>query len=305
MLASPKSYAMISDITHCTDWWPAQALLSHPIHRVIVCGRQVHPPLFAYVVNFPRLEIPLKGCYENQIEENGLASTISLEPGSALFAPPNCWNLPTWKRDVEVMSLLFGKKQLGISIVTAQNGRSPELANKYTIPSPMTGAVPHILEAMLELCQTPDSQEPIADLVRALMACLEKLVHDVKSQPPGGRAQSLLERTCVYLQNHYQYDITRESVALQFNITPNHLSRLFQTHGNMTFSSYLTHVRIDRAKHLLRSYDLKLDEIAVRCGYRDTPYFCRVFKHLAKVTPAEYRTRMQARPAGIPAITNH
>ena len=59
----------------------------------------------------------------------------------------------------------------------------------------------------------------------------------------------------------------------------------------MTFSSYLTHVRIDRAKHLLRSYNLKLDDVAVRCGYHDTPYFCHVFKNLTKATPAEYRIK--------------
>jgi len=95
----------------------------------------------------------------------------------------------------------------------------------------------------------------------------------------------------VYLQNHYQHEITRESVASEFEVSPNHLSRLFHTHGHMTFSSYLTHVRIDRAKHLLRDYNLKLDDIAVRCGYGNAPYFCLVFKRTTKLTPAEYRSR--------------
>jgi YesN/AraC family two-component response regulator len=78
-------------------------------------------------------------------------------------------------------------------------------------------------------------------------------------------------------------------VAEHFNITPNHLSRLFQTHGRITFSGYLTSVRIDRAKHLLSNYNLKLDDIAARCGYHDTPYFCHVFKKVAKATPMEFR----------------
>ena len=86
-------------------------------------------------------------------------------------------------------------------------------------------------------------------------------------------------------------DITRDSVAEQFGITPNHLSRLFQQRGQMTFSSYLTHVRIDRAKHLLRNYNLKLADIAARCGYNDTPYFCHVFKIITKSTPAGFRMK--------------
>ena len=110
---------------------------------------------------------------------------------------------------------------------------------------------------------------------------------------------ALLEDIRVFLQSNYQYEITRDSVAQHFGISPNHLSRLFQTHGHMTFSSYLTHVRIDRAKHLLRSYNLKLDDVAARCGYHDTPYFCHVFKHLTKCTPIEYR--LKDRPASQPS----
>lgn len=275
------------------DWWPEQ-LLENPIRRVYVCGRQTHPPLYSYVVNFPRLEIPIRGCYENQIEEDGQATTISLRPGMALFAPPNCWNLPTWRLSVEVMSLLFGKKQLGISIVTAEGPKAPQLVSKFSIPRPLTGPLPHLLEAMIEMQRLKQSHDIFPDLTRALLRYIRHLVTEAPSQEASGRAQSLLERACIYLQNHYQHDITRDTVAQQFGVTPNHLSRLFQSHGSMTFSNYLSHVRIDRAKHLLSSYDLKLDDIAARCGYRDTPYFCRVFKHLARVTPAEYRTRVRA-----------
>jgi YesN/AraC family two-component response regulator len=60
----------------------------------------------------------------------------------------------------------------------------------------------------------------------------------------------------------------------------------------MTFISYLTHVRIARSKYLLCNYHLKLEEIGARCGFRDAPYFCRVFKRIARATPAEYRAKM-------------
>src|SRR5215472_1456730 len=96
--------------------WPEALLRKSPLRRIYVCGRQLEPPLLSHVVNFPRLEIPLTGRYETQIEKGDRISTIELTPGQALFAPPNCWNLPTWRKPVRVMSLLFGKKQLGISI---------------------------------------------------------------------------------------------------------------------------------------------------------------------------------------------
>jgi AraC-like DNA-binding protein len=276
------------------DWWPGRALTRHPVRELFVGGHKLHPPMFSHVVTFPRLEIPLAGCYENQIDRDGRLETIRLRPGTALLLPPNCWNLPLWRQKVSLMAILFGRKQLGISLVSAPGGANPQmLVNKCSLPRPVTGPLPHVLAAMLELAASHDAGGLLPGLTRVLLPCVHALVREGAGEEITGRAQGLLERACVFLQGHYQYDITRESVARQFGVTPNHLSRLFQTHGSMTFSNYLTHVRIDRAKHLLCNYDLKLDEIAARCGYCDTPYFCRVFKRLTKITPAEYRMRVR------------
>ena len=263
------------------------------VSRVFVCGRAAEPPVLSHVVNFPRLEVPLTGCYENQIESERHVTTIQLKPGDALFAPPNCWNLPTWRQPVRLMSLLFGKKQMGISIVTSKSPSKPVLvAEKFSQPRPLTGPVPKILEAMMEVQAVGGPTSAIADLARALLGCLGSSFP--RPEPVAVcPTKSLLEDVCVFLQGHYQYDITRESVARQFGVSPNYLSRIFQLQGHMTFSNYLMHVRADRAKYLLRSYTLKLDDVAARCGYHDTAYFCRVFKRLTKATPAEYRLQQK------------
>jgi AraC-like DNA-binding protein len=276
-----------------SDWWPEDLLARHPVREVFVSGRQLHPPLFSHVVTFPRLEIPLNGRYENQIEQDGKIATVSLKPGSALFVPPNCWNYPTWERKVEIMSLLFGKKQLGISIVLAKGPATPQLvANKFAVPAPMSGPIPHILEAMLELHSAKEPAEAFSELARALIRCVERLVHESPAAEAENRGQSFFERVCVYLQGNYQNDITRDSVAHLFAVSPNHLSRVFHRHGHMTFIDYLTHVRIARSKFLLCNYNFKLEDVAVRCGFRDAPYFCRVFKRLTRTTPVEYRAKM-------------
>jgi AraC-like DNA-binding protein len=272
-------------------WWPEALLRKRPLRRIYVCGRQLEPPVLSYVVNFPRLEIPLTGCYETKIEKGDRIITVGLNPGMALLAPPNCWNLPTWRRPVRVMSLLFGKKQLGVSIVTAQSPASPSLdARKFSQPLPVTGPLPKVLEAILEASSTGAPERLFRDLARALLTCVEGSIFAQQSDVLHP-AKSLFEDVCVYLQNHYQYDISRDSVAGQFRISPNYLSRVFQEQGHMTFSHYLMHVRTDRAKHLLASYDLKLSDVAARCGYRDLAYFCRVFRKLAKATPTEYRAQ--------------
>lgn len=269
--------------------WPETLLQQQQIKHVYVCGNELEPPLLSHVVNFPRLELPLAGCYETQLEAKRQITTVRLKPGEALFAPPNCWNLPTWRQPVRLMSILFGKKQIGLSVVTSKNPRVPRLtAQKFSQLRPLTGPVPKILDALQELRVVGGPTAAYTDLARALLRCLGES-QPLQETPPPCPTKSLLEDICVYLQSHYQHDVTRESVARHFEVSPNYLSRIFQVQGHMTFSTYLMHVRADRAKFLLRTYNLKLNDIAARCGYRDTAYFCRVFKRLAKVTPAEYR----------------
>jgi AraC-like DNA-binding protein len=279
-------------------WWPAKQLQRHTVQKVFACGHRLNPPLFSHVVNFPRLEIPLYGQYRNQIESGGEIADIVLQPGTALFAPPGSWNLPEWRPGLELLSIFFGRTRLGIRLVSARMKNYPQLAcEKYSLPRPISGPIPHLLIALSEAVAEDQFNPALPDLIRGMLHCVENLLRKPVTRP-GGRAQTLLEEIRVFLQSHYQYDITRDSVAAQFDVTPNHLSRLFQTHGRMTFSNYLTSVRIDRAKHLLRNYNLKLDDIAARCGYHDTPYFWHVFKKMTKTTPMAYRLKNRSsRPA--------
>jgi AraC-like DNA-binding protein len=269
--------------------WPEGLLRAQPVRQVYVCGRQLRPPGLGHAVNFPRLELVLGGCYENLLEANNRAVTVRLTAGAALFAAPNCWNVPTWRHPVRLLSLLFGQKQIDLSLVTRAGAARPRVtARKFSLPRPLTGPLPKVLDAMVEVQLAGGPVAALPDLARALLSCVQEAMQQ-PDRPAVSPAKSLLEAACAFLQRQHQYDITRQSVARHFSVSPNYLSRVFQDQGRMTFRSYLMQVRTEHAKHLLRSQDLKLDEVAVRCGYRDTAYFCRVFKRLARMTAAHYR----------------
>jgi len=271
------------------DWWPERQLRVRPISQVWVCEGRHSPPLCSQIAHFPRLEVPLAGCYESRFVMGGRTFTARIRPGAALLAAPYCWELPTWRCNVQVMSLLFAGQRLAVSVITGRGPEAPPIAvRRFSVPWPRTGPLPHLLNGLLELQSTCGSPEALADVTRALLRCIGELGY---RRQPGrtGHGQGLLDSVCLYLQNHYEYDVTREAVARHFKVSPNYLSRLFQLHGNMSFGDYLTQVRLELAKRLLGNLDLKLDEIATQCGYRDTPYFCRVFRRVAKTTPAEYR----------------
>jgi AraC-like DNA-binding protein len=259
-------------------------------------GSTVPPPL-AYVTNFPRLSIPIAGCDRMQIARSGRTETISPIRGHAVFVPDHAWNKPDWSEPLEVMTFLFGVKQIGISLVQHKGGwQAQPLAVKAHVHSGYDVPTHSVLAALMVLA-TDHANGALSRLLTQslLYACLRLLKTPKKHVPR--KAIRTYESICLYVQENFHRPITRESIAGHFGLAPNHVSRLFRKEGFMRFNDYLNLVRVNRAKFMLQNYNMSLKEIAASCCYRDAAYFCRVFKKVCKVTPTEYRAAHIARAA--------
>lgn len=92
-----------------------------------------------------------------------------------------------------------------------------------------------------------------------------------------------------YIDRHYMENITLEIIAGQLNINPTYLSVVFKNEMKMNYSKYLTMVRMEKAKELLRQCDKNLTQVAHVVGYDRTAYFSNVFKLYAGIKPTEYQ----------------
>lgn len=68
-----------------------------------------------------------------------------------------------------------------------------------------------------------------------------------------------------------------------------YLSRVFKQETGENFVSFLTRLRMEKAKSLLRDRNIKVYEVAERVGYPNTAYFSKLFKKLSGMSPEEYR----------------
>jgi AraC-like DNA-binding protein len=252
-------------------------------------GTTVPPPL-AYVTNFPRLSLPLAGSHTMELAQGGRVAIIKPIRGHAVFIPDHAWNKPDWSGHVDVLTFLFGVKQIGISLVQHKGGSQvPSSAVKASVHGGYDVPTHSILAAIMVLA-ADHSKGPLARLLieSLLHACL-RLLNSPQKQSPR-KAIRTYESICLYVQENFHTALTRESIAEHFALAPNHVSRLFRKEGFMRFNDYLNLVRVNRAKFMLQNYGMTLKEIAASCGYSDPAYFCRVFKKVCKVTPTEYRT---------------
>lgn len=114
-----------------------------------------------------------------------------------------------------------------------------------------------------------------------------------ETQVAGNGAQSAkspeLQQIKEYLDENYTQKITLDDLSAKFYINKYYLLELFKQHYGMGVNEYMIHMRITKAKRLLRFTDKTVEEIAFDCGMNSLHYFSRIFKKIEGISPSEYR----------------
>jgi two-component system response regulator YesN len=125
-----------------------------------------------------------------------------------------------------------------------------------------------------------------SELEGAAMTLLELLPRAEESSPGGC---SVVRRAQNVVSEFYSQGISLSEVAQKVGVTSEYLSAQFHRETGMTFSAYIRDYRVHKAKELLLGTSLKLYAVGKQVGYRDSKYFCRVFKEVTGQIPSEYR----------------
>lgn len=94
------------------------------------------------------------------------------------------------------------------------------------------------------------------------------------------------------LNRDFGSDLSLSTVAKQYGLSPEHLSRIFKAGTGLSFQTYLTGIRLKRARELLCARPQQsISEVADACGYRDSNYFSTRFRQMYGCSPLQYRKR--------------
>ncbi len=128
------------------------------------------------------------------------------------------------------------------------------------------------------------NNEIIADnlLNTLLKECITKSVTSNYTSP------SYVEKIAHYLRHHYNEEIDLDMLANEFNISKFHLQRTFKDVMGLSPAKYLSNIRINRAKRLLRGTNMPINEVAEHIGMEPN-YFIQRFKSSENKTPKQYR----------------
>jgi two-component system response regulator YesN len=108
----------------------------------------------------------------------------------------------------------------------------------------------------------------------------------------GSYHMGTIQQAKAYIDHHYMDPaLSLNEVAAQANLSSSHFSVIFSKESCQTFREYLTEIRINKAKELLRTTALRSADIAYQVGYSDPHYFSHVFKKNTGLSPNEFRAR--------------
>ena len=148
--------------------------------------------------------------------------------------------------------------------------------------------------------ESPLSQEEEEILCRILQKIIPELpgkkrvkeqfeaYRDSRTEAPQDRQSVLVQQALRIVREEYSRDIGVAQIAYQLQVTPNYLSSLFRKQEGIPFTRYITEIRMNRARILLKETSLNIKEIASEVGYQSSRHFSGLFRQETGLSPTEY-----------------
>lgn len=118
---------------------------------------------------------------------------------------------------------------------------------------------------------------------------LAELIFDGNWSDNHQRTNRIVTEIQQHIQHHIHDDLSLTRLGEVVHLNPAYLSRLYKLMTGVPLSDYITQMKLERAKQLLRGSHKKIHEIAALLGYNSSIAFIRFFKKLMNTTPQEYR----------------
>jgi AraC-like DNA-binding protein len=111
-------------------------------------------------------------------------------------------------------------------------------------------------------------------------------IQTVNAEPP------VITRAKEFIRERQAEDLSLEQVAKAVNTSTFYFCKRFKQATGLTFTEYLSRLRIERAKNLLLNPNLRISEIAYEVGFQSLTHFNRVFRKITGQAPTHYRLRL-------------
>lgn len=145
----------------------------------------------------------------------------------------------------------------------------------------------------------PNSEESCHYFLQSLLIMVLRLIKDTAVMGSDTEESPILgERIRSYINDHYNEDISLQTIADALNISPYYLSHVFKQTTGYSPVQYICRRRVGEAQTLLISTKIPITQIAAMVGYGNPSHFNVIFAKYIGMSPREYRKAWQTEPTG-------
>ena len=131
-----------------------------------------------------------------------------------------------------------------------------------------------------------DTVQNIHMWIENIMVTVSKSIEEKKK---GSSAQTLIDNIRSYVSQNYASELTVKDIAMHFCYNSNYLNNLFKSILGETILDYITKYRMEEAKRLLKTSQMRIADVCNAVGYLQEAYFKSLFKRYTGFTPKEFR----------------
>ena len=196
-----------------------------------------------------------------------------------------------------VFPVVFENKVKTFVSVSGYRSTNSSAPNFSKLQKGMDASESDLEKAYLRLNTNVPSLSAIYPLVQPLVHMIRLLCYlsreqnfetETKSIPP------LFNQILDYLINNYTNNISIEDITSYCHYSATLVRRTFKKYSGFSINAYIIKLKMDRAATLLKTTDMKINQIADALGYLDTNYFILQFKKYYKISPSKFRQKNSA-----------
>ncbi len=243
----------------------------------------------------PRVDFTITGLKHMIFPYQGKNLDIKMSPGEAHYAPPMTWKQPEWDELHRMASIVYTSHYIRFTFIDysvwdeyySLHGAKIFYHSSCPISTPGKAVILALSNLAEEPC--PDNQIAVELMSALLRLSLANLQHD--REKTFDKRTLTFARVDNYLRENFLHNISRQSIAKEFRLSPTYISSLYAGLGNGNFHDTLLRLRMEHATVLLKNTTLTIDEITDACAYSSTTYFIAAFKKIYGIPPGRYRRK--------------
>ncbi len=236
-----------------------------------------------------RIELHLVKSGELNLSCNG--EQVAVKPGElSIISPTFSHGGEPSTEGVEYYVIMFDIKDLYNSTLSSQQYLEPiingDVCFKYKTDIPQIIDLANDIIEMNINSSEHHPLETVGSLYRLLgLLCRYCIDGSRSKQYTNDKFDSVIN----YINSNFARDISVDSVSRKFNYEKSYFCRKFKSTTGMNATKYIRIQRLEHARNLLEKTDKSIIDIAISCGFKDSPYFINCFKAMYGITPIKYR----------------